>query len=132
MGGYRNKHLLILSHCYQKTQTIKFHKMKYHFILFLLFAALFSCSENKFHKKDETKDPPVKYKFATVEKEPLATTIKLPAQLAAYEEVSIFPKVNGYVKTVQVDIGSKVSRGELLMMLEAPELEQVSLQAKEK
>ncbi len=38
--------------------------------------------------------------MATVEKGALATTIKLPAQLAAYEEVSIFPKVNGYVKTV--------------------------------
>ena len=31
-----------------------------------------------------------------------------------------------------VDIGSKVSQGELLMMLEAPELDQASLQAKEK
>ena len=62
----------------------------------------------------------------------MTTIIKLPAQLAAYEEVSIFPKVNGYVKTVLVDIGSKVSQGSLLMVLEAPELEQASSQAKEK
>jgi len=106
--------------------------MKHRFILSLFVASLFSCSENRSHKKDETKGPPAKYRFATVEKEPLSTTIKLPAQLAAYEEVSIFPKVNGYVKTVLVDIGSKVAKGELLMMLEAPELEQASLQAKEK
>jgi len=106
--------------------------MKYLFIFILPLASLFSCSANRAHQKNETKDPPVKYQLATVEKEPLATTIKLPAQLAAYEEVSIFPKVNGYVKTVLVDIGSKVSQGELLMTLEAPELDQASLQAKEK
>ena len=70
--------------------------------------------------------------MATVEKAGVTTVIKLPAQLAAYEEVSIFPKVNGYVKTVLVDIGSKVSQGSLLMVLEAPELEQASAQAKEK
>ena len=38
--------------------------------------------------------------------------IKLPGQLAAYQEVSIFPKVNGYVKKVNVDIGSKVTKGQ--------------------
>jgi RND family efflux transporter MFP subunit len=58
--------------------------------------------------------------------------IKLPGQLAAYQEVSIFPKVNGYVKNVNVDIGSKVHQGQLLMTLEAPELEQSTMQAKEK
>ena len=36
------------------------------------------------------------------------------------------------MKTVQVDIGSKVKKGDLLMELEAPELEQASCQAKEK
>ncbi|ANI90267.1 hypothetical protein A9P82_13780 [Arachidicoccus ginsenosidimutans] len=60
----------------------------------------------------------------------LSTLSKLPAQLAAYEEVSIFPKVNGYVKNVLVDIGSKVSTNQLLMTLEAPELEQASASAK--
>ncbi len=46
--------------------------------------------------------------------------------------MSIFPKVNGYVKDVKVDIGSHVKRGQLLMTLEAPELEQSTMQAKEK
>ena len=58
--------------------------------------------------------------------------VKLPGQLAAYQEVSIFPKVNGYVNKVNVDIGSKVKAGQLLMTLEAPELEQSTMQAKEK
>lgn len=91
-----------------------------------------ACSSNKEEKKEEAKAAPTNYALATVQKGGVATTIKLPAQLVAYQEVSIFPKVNGYVKNVLVDIGSKVSQGSLLMTLEAPELEQAALQAKEK
>lgn len=67
----------------------------------------------------------------TLEKGALPQQVKLPGQLAAFEEVSIFPKVNGYVKDVFVDIGSVVHKGQLLMTLEAPELQQASTQAQE-
>jgi len=72
------------------------------------------------------------YKTAKVEKAALPQVFKLPGQLAAFEEVSIFPKVNGFVRNVLVDIGSHVKKGQVLMQLEAPELEQATLQAKEK
>jgi len=106
--------------------------MRYYFIYFLS-AVLISCSGNKpGARTDGNKNESAHYQLAIVEKTGVTSTIKLPAQLAAYEEVSIFPKVNGYVKNVLVDIGSKVSKGTLLMVLEAPELEQASSQAKEK
>ncbi|WP_162903163.1 efflux RND transporter periplasmic adaptor subunit [Taibaiella koreensis] len=72
------------------------------------------------------------YSLATVHKGGLAASLRLPAQLAAYQEVNIFPKVNGYVKKVYVDIGSHVRTGDLLMTLEAPELAQSAAQAREK
>jgi membrane fusion protein (multidrug efflux system) len=108
--------------------------MKYYIIIIFSVFAFASCSENKAADKAsaDNKVPLVQYQLAVVKKAGVATVIKLPAQLVAYEEVSIFPKVNGYVKTVLVDIGSKVSKGSLLMVLEAPELEQASLEAKEK
>lgn len=62
----------------------------------------------------------------------ISQLVKLPAQLAAYQQVSIFPKVNGYVEQVSVDIGSHVRKGQLLMVLEAPEMEQAAIQAKER
>jgi membrane fusion protein (multidrug efflux system) len=68
----------------------------------------------------------------TLEKGALPQQVKLPAQLAAFEEVSIFPKVNGYVKDVFVDVGSTVHKGQLLMTLEAPELQQATTQARER
>jgi membrane fusion protein (multidrug efflux system) len=52
----------------------------------------------------------------------LETSISLPAELAAYESVAIYPRVPGFVEEVLVDRGSKVHKGELLARLSAPEL----------
>jgi membrane fusion protein (multidrug efflux system) len=94
-------------------------------------AVFAACSANK-QNDDPGKKAIPHYLFAAIQKGAIATAIRLPAQLAAYEEVSIFPKVNGYVKDVLVDIGSHVQKGQLLMTLEAPELIQSMVQAKEK
>src|SRR5471030_1428697 len=83
-------------------------------------------------KKEIPATATVAYQTGKVERSAVEQVVKLPAQLAAFEEVSIFPKVNGYVKTVKVDIGSAVRKGQVLMELEAPEMEQANIQAKEK
>jgi membrane fusion protein, multidrug efflux system len=97
-------------------------------------AVLFSsCQSAKPEKaRDSETDKKSHYTLAAIQTTGPSSMIKLPGQLAAYQEVSIFPKVNGYVKNVYVDIGSKVHKGQLLMTLEAPELEQSTMQAKEK
>lgn len=103
------------------------------FILPLVAALIWGCGDKKEPVAAVADPAKPHYQFATVEKAfGLEQLVKLPAQLASYEEVSIFPKVNGYVKQVWVDIGSHVKKGQLLMELEAPELELASMQAKEK
>jgi RND family efflux transporter MFP subunit len=59
----------------------------------------------------------------------LHTTVRLPAQLIPYESVDIYPKVTGFVQTVTVDRGSRVSRGQVLVRLTAPELNSQRSQA---
>ena len=59
----------------------------------------------------------------------LHTTVSLPAQLVPYESVDIYPKVTGFVQTVTVDRGSRVSRGQVLVRLTAPELNSQRSQA---
>jgi RND family efflux transporter MFP subunit len=54
--------------------------------------------------------------------QPLDVQLSLPGELAANQTVDVFPRVSGFVKTVNVDRGSKVRAGDLLMTLEAPEL----------
>lgn len=108
--------------------------MKYAVFFITLFILLASCTDKKIEEKKPTekKSEVPNYPLATVEKGGVATIIRLPAKLAAFEEVSIFPKMNGYVKSVAVDIGSKVNKGAVLMTLEAPELIQAETQAHEK
>jgi membrane fusion protein (multidrug efflux system) len=114
-------------------KTNKRIQMKYSLIICCLFF-LSACSTGG-NKNEEEKDPKnlsPSYTLAVVSKSGVASLIKLPAQLFAYQEVSIFPKVNGYVKNVFVDIGSEVHQGQLLMELEAPEIVQAVAQAREK
>ena len=91
------------------------------------------CSDNKADEKKPvpTPDKP-HFQTAVVKQQSVEQVVKLPAVLAAFQEVSIFPKVNGYVTSVKVDVGSHVRQGDLLMTLEAPELVQAVTQAKER
>lgn len=89
------------------------------------------CSDNKAENKPVAA-PVTQYQTVAVEAQSVEQAVKLPAVLAAFQQVSIFPKVNGYVKTVQVDVGSHVRQGQLLMTLEAPEILQATAQAREK
>jgi membrane fusion protein (multidrug efflux system) len=48
--------------------------------------------------------------------------LKLPGELRAYQDVAIYPKVQGFVETINVDRGSVAKRGQLLIRMSAPEL----------
>jgi membrane fusion protein, multidrug efflux system len=49
-------------------------------------------------------------------------TLSLPGELNPYQTVAIYPRVTGFVKTIGVDRGSRLHAGELIAVLEAPEL----------
>lgn len=48
--------------------------------------------------------------------------LAMPGQLDPYEAVAVYPKVTGFVKSIRVDRGSRVRRGQLMVELDAPEL----------
>jgi RND family efflux transporter MFP subunit len=59
---------------------------------------------------------------ARVEREDLFREITIPAEFRPYNEVELHAKVSGYVKDMKVDIGDRVQAGQLLALLEVPEL----------
>lgn len=59
----------------------------------------------------------------------LDATTALPGELTPYEQVDIYPRANGFVRTVKVDRGSLVKKGDLLVRLDAPELASQRLEA---
>jgi RND family efflux transporter MFP subunit len=57
-----------------------------------------------------------------VVRQPLDATLSLPGELTAYETVAVYPRVTGFVQTIGVDRGSRVRAGEVIAVLDAPEL----------
>jgi membrane fusion protein (multidrug efflux system) len=51
-----------------------------------------------------------------------ASFIQIPGELIAYQQVDLYAKVSSFVKKLYVDIGSEVMTGQLLVTMEAPEL----------
>jgi len=89
----------------------------------LFFAAVFflsSCNS----KKEETVTAAIEPKTETflLEKEKLTTELRLPAELTGFQQVDLYAKVSSFVKLLKVDIGTKVTKGQLLIVLEAPEI----------
>src|SRR5688572_16288849 len=90
---------------------------------FLLAAILPSCSEKK-----ETSSKPTgaeqtdSVKVFVLKKDSVSKALKLPAELHPWERTEIYAKVEGYVKELKVDIGDKVRKNEVLLILDAPEV----------
>jgi len=57
-----------------------------------------------------------------IQKGKLSSTLKLPGELVAFQQVDIYAKVSSFVKRLNVDVGSEVNTGDLLVTMEAPEL----------
>lgn len=57
-----------------------------------------------------------------VVQQPIDVVLAMPGELNPFEAVAVYPKVTGFVKSIRVDRGSRVRRGELMAELDAPEL----------
>jgi len=53
----------------------------------------------------------------------LSTTLYVPGELIAFQQVDLYAKVNSFVKKLYVDVGSEVREGQLLATMEAPEIQ---------
>jgi RND family efflux transporter MFP subunit len=54
----------------------------------------------------------------------------LPGDIQPYNKAAIYARVNGYLKSWEQDIGAKVTAGQLLASIEAPDLDQQLAQAR--
>jgi membrane fusion protein (multidrug efflux system) len=77
-----------------------------------------SSKEAAVQNKPET--PQVK--LITLKLEPVSTKLALTGEIISLDKADIFARTPGYVKEVKVDIGSRVKKGQVMCLLEAPEL----------
>ncbi len=82
-----------------------------------------ACSKTGSEKTDAAKVrqlPTVAVAKAAVED--LSRDLSLTAELRPFQEIEVMAKVSGYVKAIHVDIGDRVKKGQLLAVLEVPEM----------
>ncbi|MCW3107391.1 MAG: efflux transporter, family, subunit, partial [Segetibacter sp.] len=93
------------------------------YIMILLAISLAACNENKptvNAKKEETKVDSVS--VFILKKDSVQRTLTIPGELLPNETVQIRAKVPGYIRKINVDIGSKVRKGQVLATIDAPEI----------
>ena len=89
-------------------------------LLFTALVILSSCESKK--KEEPTAELEPKAETFLLAKEKLTTELRLPAELTGFQQVDLYAKVSSFVKVLKVDIGSEVKKGQLLIVLEAPEI----------
>lgn len=103
---------------------------------FPIFSLVILFSSCDFEDKKQTENTKVKVqKVMEPETVPVrffnpSYTLSLPAELKPYNQVAVYSKVQGFIKKLYVDRGDKVKKGQLLAVLEAPEIEQQYLSDK--
>jgi RND family efflux transporter MFP subunit len=64
-----------------------------------------------------------------VQRRDISQTLTLPANISPWVQATLYGKVSGYVKWIGVDKGDVVRQGQLLAMMDAPEIEDQFKQA---
>jgi RND family efflux transporter MFP subunit len=61
--------------------------------------------------------------FVPVTRKPLMRQLTVSSELVPYQETDVWAKESGYVTDLRVDYGSRVKKGDVMAVLEIPELE---------
>lgn len=94
----------------------------------LISLLVFGCSHNEEAIQNTDQKKTAQQEFLDVDTvlvtaQQLRRTVRIPSELAAFRNVDIYPKVQGFVRTMNVDRGSLVKKGQVLVEVVAPELE---------
>ena len=73
-------------------------------------------------EKTETKTVAPTLETVSLQKGQLSSTVAIPGELTAYQQVDIYAKVSSFVKKLNADVGTQVTTGQILATMEAPEI----------
>ena len=95
----------------------------------LIGAALTSCGSNPaIRAETESQDTSTEVAVAKVTRKAMARNLTISSELVPFQEIDIFAKESGYVSKLFVDYGSRVSKGQLMAILEIPEMQALLLE----
>lgn len=95
-------------------------------LLFLTLAVLWTACGSHNEKSDNTYQPAASQDTAIafiLHTDTLKKMVELPAELIPYQRAELYARVQGFVRTMKVDIGARVQKGQTLAIIEAPEVD---------
>jgi RND family efflux transporter MFP subunit len=90
--------------------------------LALLVVVLPSCQRVADGKANASTAPSVSVGVTRATRESLVKTLTLSSELVPFQEIDVYAKESGYVQKLLVDYGTRVKQGQLMAVLEIPEL----------
>ena len=102
------------------------------YILPILYVAIVSACSNKAENTSMESQEGLtkKLEIITLSYQNAPQALTLPAELHAFEKAGMNARVQGYVNEVLVDIGDKVTKGAVLMKIDAPEIQAAFAEAR--
>lgn len=85
-------------------------------------ATIVSCGRGSVEAQQKTAEDIPTVAVAKAGTSDLSHVLVLTAEFTPFQEIDVMAKVAGYVKQIYVDIGDRVKKGQLLAVLEVPEM----------
>jgi len=94
------------------------------FLLAALFAGMLGgCGRAKQVSANDAANAPA-VAVAQVTRETVTDRLEIASEFQPFQEINVYAKVSGYVQKLNIDWGTHVRQGEVMAVLEIPELEQ--------
>jgi RND family efflux transporter MFP subunit len=91
--------------------------------LLIFSSGLTGCGEGHRAAADDAANAPAA-PVVKVARGNIADTLEIASEFQPFQEVDVYAKVSGYIQKLYVDYGTHVKQGQLLAVLEIPELQQ--------
>jgi len=93
------------------------------FIFIIFVGAILGCGDEHKAAADDAANAPTAA-VVKVERGNIADNLEIASEFQPFQEVNVYAKVSGYIQKLYVDYGTHVKQGQILAVLEIPELQQ--------
>jgi RND family efflux transporter MFP subunit len=101
----------------------RFTKILNFFIVLICVTALLGCGEEHKAAANDAANAPAAA-VVKVTRGNIADNLEIASEFQPFQEVDVYAKVSGYIQKLYVDYGTHVKQGQILAVLEIPELQQ--------
>jgi len=101
----------------------RYHRILGFSILLICSSALLGCGEEHKAAADDAASAPAAA-VVKVARGNIADSLEIASEFQPFQEVDVYAKVSGYIQKLYVDYGTRVKQGQILAVLEIPELQQ--------